>query len=111
MNLFNLFALLTYILLLFIGGIIGFVKTGSYVSILTATAFTIVLLISMWATRVKYNWGVPLTWACLILLTAFFGYRLAVTGAIMPAGLMLSLGILTMGCLFYKGKNQWAKDT
>ncbi|MFA6916587.1 MAG: TMEM14 family protein [Parachlamydiales bacterium] len=111
MNSLKPLVILLYTVLLFVGGIIGFAKTGSYISIITATSFTLLLLLSLWAARSGYRWGMPLTWTCLLLLTAFFGYRFSLTGAFMPAGLMLILGAVTIGFLFYKGNNPLLKDT
>jgi uncharacterized membrane protein (UPF0136 family) len=81
-----------YIVLLVIGGLIGFLKAGSKVSLITAV--TAAALLSLCAARVIFQYYV----ADIILagLLVLFGWRLAEKKKFMPNGLML---VLTLAAL------------
>ena len=81
-----------YIVLLVVGGLIGFLKAGSKVSLITAV--TAAALLSLCAARVIFQYYV----ADIILagLLVMFGWRLTETKKFMPNGLML---ILTLAAL------------
>jgi uncharacterized membrane protein (UPF0136 family) len=81
-----------YIVLLVVGGLIGFLKAGSKVSLIMSVVFA--ALLSLCATRVIFQ-----PYVADILLAALlvvFGMRLAKTKKFMPSGLML---ILTVAAL------------
>ena len=76
-----------YIVLLVVGGLIGFLKAGSKVSLIMSVVFA--ALLSLCATRVIFQ-----PYVADILLAALlvvFGMRLAKTKKFMPSGLMLIL--------------------
>jgi len=84
-----------YIVLLVIGGLIGFLKGKSKVSLIMSVAFAIVL--SLCATGVIiYSYVSDIL---LIALLCVFAMRLAKTKKFMPAGLMLVLTIATLALL------------
>ena len=81
-----------YIVLLVIGGLIGFLKAKSQVSLIMSVAFA--ALLSLCAAGVVFQ-----PYVADILLAALlvvFGIRLTKTKKFMPAGLMLVLTIATL---------------
>ena len=81
-----------YIVLLVIGGLIGFLKAKSQVSLIMSVAFA--ALLSLCAAGVVFQ-----PYVADILLAALlvvFGIRLTKTRKFMPAGLMLVLTIATL---------------
>jgi uncharacterized membrane protein (UPF0136 family) len=76
-----------YIALLVIGGLIGFLKAGSRISLIMSAVFAV--LLALCALKVF-----PVPWLSEILLAtllAVFSIRLFKTGKFMPSGLMLLL--------------------
>ncbi|MBU6401955.1 MAG: hypothetical protein KGS61_16685 [Verrucomicrobia bacterium] len=80
-----------YIVLLVVGGLIGFLKAGSKVSLITSVVFAAVL--SLCATGIIQH---PVTDIILAVLLVVFGMRLAKTRKFMPSGLMLVLTIAAL---------------
>ena len=81
-----------YIVLLVIGGLIGFLKAGSKVSLIMSVVFA--ALLSLLASGVL---AVPhLTDILLAVLLVVFGMRLAKTKKFMPGGLMLVLTVAVL---------------
>ena len=81
-----------YIVLLVIGGVIGFVKAKSSISLVMSAAFAAAL--SLCATGI-----ITLEWlpdALLAALLIVFAMRLGKTKKLMPAGLMLIITILAL---------------
>ena len=81
-----------YIVLLVIGGLIGFLKAKSKVSLIMSVAFA--ALLSLCAAGIIFQ-----SYVADILLAALlvvFAMRLAKTKKFMPAGLMLILTIATL---------------
>lgn len=91
-----------YCIILFIGGFIGFMKTNSLVSLVTASLFAGMLAryaYIMWTeTLPKSVLGYRMTIVFLVTLLAFFSYRLAMTHKMMPAGMMT---LVTFAVLIY----------
>jgi len=87
-----------YIVLLVAGGVMGFVKAGSKMSLLTSLAFAAVLaLCNANVVQVKH-----LTDIILAILIVFFGMRFAKGKKFMPMGLMAILTVLTLALLHVK---------
>jgi uncharacterized membrane protein (UPF0136 family) len=81
-----------YIVLLVIGGLIGFLKAKSRVSLIMSVAFAAAL--SLCAADIIFK-----TYVADILLAVLlvvFGMRLAKTKKFMPSGLMLAVTILAL---------------
>jgi len=81
-----------YIVLLVVGGMIGFFKANSKASLITSCAFAGVLVLCV--LRVIFQPYVADI--VLAVLLVFFGYRLTETKKFMPNGLML---VLTLAAL------------
>jgi uncharacterized membrane protein (UPF0136 family) len=76
-----------YVGLLAVGGLIGFFKAGSKVSLMMSAAFALLLVLCILKV-------LPLPWLAEILLgvlLAVFAMRLFKTGNFMPSGLMLAV--------------------
>ena len=81
-----------YIVLLVIGGLIGFFKANSKVSLIMSVSFAAVL--SLCAAGVIFQpYVVDILLAALLVV---FGLRLAKTKKFMPGGLMLLITIVTL---------------
>lgn len=81
-----------YIVLLVVGGVMGYVKGKSVVSLVMSLIFAIPLaLIAAGRLRVDYLEDI-----LLVLLLVVFGMRLAKTKKFMPGGLMLIATIIVL---------------
>lgn len=78
-----------YALILLIGGLIGYLKTGSLPSIVMSGGFTLLFIgcsILIWReNHLAYHIAVAL----LFFLLLFFGYRYFMTLKLMPGGMMM----------------------
>ena len=84
-----------YIILLLIGGMIGFFKGKSKVSLITSAVFAAVLVLTqtgIFDARVAHN----LVNVLLAVLLVVFAIRLAKTKKFMPSGLMLVVTIAAL---------------
>jgi uncharacterized membrane protein (UPF0136 family) len=82
-----------YIILLLIGGLIGFFKAKSHVSLIMSVAFAVLLIV---ATLLAEPTARELTDVLMAALLVVFTIRLVKTKKFMPAGFML---ILTVAAL------------
>ena len=81
-----------YIVLLVAGGLVGFLKSGSKVSIITSVIFA--ALLSLCALRVIFQpYVADILLAALLIV---FGVRLSKTKKFMPSGLMVALTAVTL---------------
>jgi len=89
----------TYALFVLMGGLIGYLKAGSYPSLMMGTVFSMLLFFCSFAIHKKSVLGHVLTLVLTSFLLVFFGFRFFQKLTFMPAGLMvvLSLGML---CIF-----------
>jgi uncharacterized membrane protein (UPF0136 family) len=81
-----------YILLLLAGGLIGFLKAGSKVSLITSAAFASALVLCA-LNVIFYPYVADLL---LVVLLLVFAVRLGKTRKFMPSGMMLIATILTL---------------
>jgi len=84
-----------YIVLLLVGGLIGFLKAGSKVSLISSSVFAAVLVLTQTG-LFKPSVSLILENVLLAALLVVFAIRLAKTKKFMPSGLMLVLTILTL---------------
>jgi len=80
-----------YIVLLVIGGLIGFLKAGSKPSLIASVVFA--ALLSLCAAGVVHKMLIDIS---LIVLLIVFGMRLAKTRKFMPAGMMLIVTVAVL---------------
>jgi uncharacterized membrane protein (UPF0136 family) len=81
-----------YIVLLVAGGLVGFLKAGSKMSLLMSCGFAVVLALAN-ASILQVAHLADITLAVLIL---FFGMRFAKTKKMMPMGMMAILTVVTL---------------
>ena len=74
-----------YIILLFVGGLIGFFKAHSKVSLITSASFAAILILCQLGIIFQRN----VADIVLLILLVFFAVRLSKTKKFMPMGLML----------------------
>ena len=84
-------ALWIYIVLLVIGGLIGFLKAKSKISLFTSVAFGIVLGICA-----ADKWPIEVAWGILSFLALFFLLRFLKNRKFMPSGMMTLLTFVTI---------------
>ena len=96
---------LTYALLVFLGGIFGYVKAGSTASLIMGVGFAVALSISAFAMFNEKKVGFSTAIATTLFLAVFFLYRFSISFNFMPAGLMSILSLAVIAVLFIK-KNQ-----
>jgi len=81
-----------YIVLLFIGGLIGYLKAGSKISLIMSASFAAVLILCNIGIIFQKN----VADFVLVFLLVFFAYRLTKSKKFMPNGMM---AILTLAAL------------
>jgi len=85
-----------YIVLLLIGGLIGFFKGKSQVSLIMSVVFAVLLILCGISGALDVNFRKNLANVLLAALIVVFAIRLARTKKFMPAGMMLAMTILTL---------------
>lgn len=88
----------TYIVLLVVGGLVGFLKAGSKASLIASSVFAAALVLCV--TGVVKERMAP-TWLMLALVLVFT-MRLAKTKKFMPSGMMLVITALALAALHLK---------
>jgi uncharacterized membrane protein (UPF0136 family) len=96
MHLTPMLILWIYIVLLFVGGLIGFLKAGSKVSLITSSCFAAVLILCNVDLIFKRDVADMLSTAVLVFLMVFFALRLTKSKKFMPNGLMAVLTLATL---------------
>ena len=91
----------TYVILLLIGGLIGFFKARSQVSLITS-AVSAALLILTHIGIIEPSFGRKLADIIMIALLVIFAMRLAKSKKFMPNGLMLVLTVLVLAMLNFR---------
>ncbi|MDB9314862.1 TMEM14 family protein [Spirulina sp. CS-785/01] len=84
---------IAYGILSLVGGILGYVKSKSQISLISGTGSGVLLLIGAIAMLQGANWGAILATLITGVLIVTFLIRLSKTRKFMPAGLMVILGI------------------
>jgi uncharacterized membrane protein (UPF0136 family) len=90
---------IAYGMLTLLGGIIGFVKAGSLLSLVTGTFSGMLLILSAVAMLKNYTLGSLFAILLSASIGIFFCYRFALTQSMMPAGLMVLLSALVVTTL------------
>jgi uncharacterized membrane protein (UPF0136 family) len=92
----NQIVLWIYIVLLLAGGMIGFFKAGSKVSLITSTIFAAVLVITAIPGLFHPAFARGAADVIMAVLLVVFGIRLTKTKKFMPSGLMLAVTIAAL---------------
>jgi len=85
-----------YIILLLIGGLIGFFKGNSKVSLITSAVFAAALVLTAVPGILDHKFALVLRNVLMALLLVVFAIRLAQTKKFMPSGLMLVVTIAAL---------------
>ena len=85
-----------YIVLLLVGGLIGFFKAKSKVSLITSAVFAAVLVLTTLPNVFQRSFASNLANVIMALLLVVFAVRLAKTKKFMPSGLMLAVTIAAL---------------
>lgn len=96
---------LAYALLVFLGGIFGYVKAESTPSLVMGVGFAVILSTSVFAMFNEKKIGFTIAFATTALLAAFFLYRFFHTLNFMPSGLMSLISLSVLAILFFKKRN------
>lgn len=86
-----------YALIVFAGGIIGYLTAGSVPSLIMGSAFGLLLLGSGWALVQRSTLGYFSATTLSAILALFFAYRFILTWKVMPAGMMAILSLVVVG--------------
>lgn len=92
-------SIISYGLLAIIGGIIGYQKAGSKISLLSGVISGFLLIISGLVILQGQIWGSTLGITISSLLVIVFTFRFAKTRNLMPAGLMTILGLIVLALI------------
>jgi uncharacterized membrane protein (UPF0136 family) len=85
-----------YIVLLFVGGLMGFLKAGSKVSLVTSAVFAGLLTLCNTDKIFQRNVADFLVMIILVFLLVFFAWRLTKTKKFMPAGMMATVTLVAL---------------
>jgi uncharacterized membrane protein (UPF0136 family) len=88
-----------YGILVLLGGIIGYIKANSKISLISGTFSGLLLILAATAKLQGQYWGLILAAVITAVLVVFFTFRLAKTRKFMPAGLMTILGIIALAVM------------
>lgn len=85
-----------YIVLLVVGGLIGFLKAGSKVSLIMAVSFAAALVLTAIPNLFDLRFRHGLANVLMAVLLVVFAVRLAKTRKFMPAGMMLIATLIAL---------------
>ncbi|MFM7449045.1 MAG: TMEM14 family protein [Leptolyngbyaceae cyanobacterium] len=95
----GLMAAIAYGILASVGGVLGYVQAQSKVSLFAGCGCGILLLISALVQFQGQSWGVLAAVGVTVILLVAFMMRWFKTRKFMPAGLMLILGLPSLGLM------------
>jgi len=99
MNNFSVRVLWVYIVLLLVGGLIGFFKGKSKASLITSVVFAAVLILTTLRGILDVSFALKLANGTLVVLMLVFALRLAKTRKFMPSGLILTATVAVLALL------------
>lgn len=100
----NAFLVIAYALFLLAGGLIGYIKHQSLMSIVTASGFAFCLIASAIAMLYGYALGRYTALALTFALFTLFSYRFYLKGQFMPGGLIALVSAFILLFLFLNQK-------
>ncbi len=95
-------AAIAYGILAIVGGIIGYTKVGSKISLISGSISGLLLIISGIIQLMGINWGLIFSIVITTILVITFIIRLIKTRKMMPAGLMILTGIVAVAVMVYQ---------
>src|SRR5271154_6659919 len=99
MNDFTVKVLWAYIILLLAGGLIGFFKAKSKVSLITSAVFAAILILTKLRNVFQPGFALGLANITLVVLLLVFAMRLGKTKKFMPSGLILAATVAVLAVL------------
>jgi uncharacterized membrane protein (UPF0136 family) len=99
MNHFTIKVLWAYIILLLVGGLIGFFKGKSKVSLITSAVFAALLILTTLRGIFQPGFALGLANVTLVLLLLVFAVRLGKTKKFIPSGLILVATVVVLALL------------
>jgi uncharacterized membrane protein (UPF0136 family) len=102
MNHFDVKVLWVYIVLLLIGGLIGFLKAKSKVSLVSSSVFAALLILTTLRDVFEPGFALGLANVTLVVLLLVFAVRLGRTKKFMPGGLILVATVVVLALLNLK---------
>ncbi|MGH7990359.1 MAG: TMEM14 family protein, partial [Limisphaerales bacterium] len=96
MNDFTVKVLWAYIILLLIGGLIGFFKAKSKVSLISSAVFAALLILTTLRGIFQPGFALGLANVILVVLLLVFAMRLGKTKKFMPSGLILLATVVVL---------------
>jgi uncharacterized membrane protein (UPF0136 family) len=93
---FSTVAVFAYGILAIVGGIIGYMRASSKVSLISGTISGLLLIVAGFFQLQGQAWAALLAVIVTGFLVVVFAVRLAKTRKFMPAGLMVLLGMVTL---------------
>jgi len=94
--------ILVYSILVFTGGLMGFIMKHSLPSLIAGSLFGLSLLFTSIKTFAMRKWGLYASFGLILFLDAFFSYRFVISYALFPAGVMLLVSTTTLVILLLK---------
>ena len=95
----GLMAAIAYGILAIVGGILGYMQAQSKISLFAGCGCGILLLMSALLQFQGQTWGLTIAVGVTVVLLLAFMMRWLKTRKFMPAGLMLILGLPTLGLI------------
>ncbi|NEP86855.1 MAG: hypothetical protein F6K18_08425 [Okeania sp. SIO2C2] len=95
-------AAIAYGILAIVGGIIGYRKAGSKISLISGSVSGLLLIVSGIIQLMGMNWGLIFSTVIATILVITFIIRLVKTRKMMPAGLMILTGIAAVALMVYQ---------
>ena len=99
MNHFDVKVLWVYIILLLVGGLIGFFKGKSKVSLITSAVFAALLILTTLRGVFQPGFALLVANVTLVVLLLVFALRLGKTRKFMPSGLILVATVAVLAVL------------
>jgi uncharacterized membrane protein (UPF0136 family) len=88
--------LLVYASILAVGGVVGFMKARSKVSLISGVLSALAAVVATGLSLLGYAWGIPLGMTLAIGLFLLFGYRYALSRKYMPSGMLAIVSLVVI---------------